>query len=121
MKNDQQDKVKQLFAEPFAADILLDLLERNGQTRDELKDGVCKEETPEGEPPKKVSIEKALELLLRESLVREEGERVELTSKGAGVAEILIRLDDMFPLRDRQRRLIVPKRLSGNRLIGYYE
>lgn len=121
MRYGHQDKVKQLFAEPFATDILLELLERNGQTRGELEGGICTDEPPGEEPPKKVSLEKALELLLREDLIKEEGGEVKLTSKGVGVAEILDRIEDMFPSCERQRRLIVPKGLSGNRLIGYYE
>lgn len=121
MRYGHQDKVKQLFAEPFAADILLELLEKNGQTRGELEGKICTDESSEEEPPKKASLEKALELLQREGLIREEGGEVKLTSKGAGVAEILDRLEDMFPSCGRQRRMIIPTRLSGNRLIGYYE
>lgn len=68
-----------------------------------------------------MSLEKALRLLSEIGMVKEESGEVKLTFKGLGVAEIYDRLEDMFPSSALQRRLIVPRRLSSNRMIGYYE
>lgn len=86
-RGDRQSKVEQLFAEPYAADILLDLFEKDHLTEDELENGACG-----GEPS-----DRALEFLVREGLVSIEDSGVRLTSKGSDVARILNKLGELIP------------------------
>lgn len=85
--NDWKSEVEPLFAEPFAADILMSLLEKDGQTRSEIQHGACG-----GKSPGKV-----LGLLKDKGLFTVKGMTVNLTPKGREAAEILHRLEKLLP------------------------
>ena len=77
---------EELFSTPFAADILLELLEKGPQKKGELREGACGGRRPT----------KAFGLLEEKGLVAIEGRTVRLTPRGKDVAEILDRLEDLF-------------------------
>ena len=87
IEEDQKSEVEQLFAEPFAADILMSLLERDGQTRSEIQHGICGGKSPG----------KALGLLKDKGMFTVKGMTVSLTPKGREAAEILHRLEMLLP------------------------
>jgi len=78
---------EELFAIPFAADILLFLRGKQGCSEDEMKDEVCN----------CGSLEKALKFLSGKGLVEVGDVGIRLTSKGKDVAEILDSLEKLFP------------------------
>ena len=77
---------EELFSTTFAADILLELLEKGPQKKGELREGAC-----DGRRPTK-----AFGILEDKWLVAIEGRTVRLTAKGEKVAEILEKLEAMM-------------------------
>ena len=91
-ENGHKSEVEQLFAEHFAADILMSLLERDGQTRSEIQHGICGGKSPG----------KALGFLKDKGLFTVKGMTVNLTPKGREAAEILHRLEKLLPRRGEE-------------------
>jgi len=79
---------EELFAIPFAADILLFLKGKQACSEEELKDVACNGKSPQN----------ALKFLLRKGLIEIADGRIRLTAKGGKVAEILDQLEKLFRL-----------------------
>ena len=77
---------EELFATPFAADILMELLEKGAQKKGELREGACGGKRPS----------KAFALLEEKGLVEIEGRTVALTPKGRKAAEIINQIEGLL-------------------------
>ena len=84
---------EELFSTTFAADILLELLEKGPQKKGELREGAC-----DGRRPTK-----AFGLLEEKGLVAIEGRTVRLTAKGEKAAEIISRIEILLTGCDEGR------------------